>query len=142
MSEHGQKRVRVRRGFTLIELMVVLSLISVLILIILPNFVRAKARTRLSGCESNLRNTATALTMYSEENDQRYPVMLTSLTPTYLKIIAKCPSALDNSCYTNGYTSATTPANYTMSCTGVTHLDLSLPTGYPQYTLNGGLKEQ
>ncbi len=67
----------------------------------IPNFCRARDRGLLKSCQSNLKNLATALEMYSTDNVGRYPEELALLTPRYLKLIPACPS--ESSPY--GYTS-------------------------------------
>ena len=60
------------RGFTLIELMIVVAIIAVLAGILIPNFVNARAQAQTSACESNLRAIATAMELYYADH-QRYP---------------------------------------------------------------------
>jgi type II secretion system protein G len=60
------------RGFTLIELMIVVAIIAILAGILIPNFVNARAQAQTSACESNLRAIATAMELYYADN-QRYP---------------------------------------------------------------------
>jgi type II secretion system protein G len=60
------------RGFTLIELMIVVAIIAILAGILVPNFVNARAQAQTSACESNLRAIATAMELYYADN-QRYP---------------------------------------------------------------------
>lgn len=59
-------------GFTLVEIMVVIAVMSVLSGVAIPSYVTIKNRARESGTESIMRNTATALEMYRIDND-RYP---------------------------------------------------------------------
>src|ERR1700730_13516423 len=61
------------RGFTLIELMIVVAIIAILAGILIPNFVNARAQAQTAACESNLRSIATALELYYADN-QVYPV--------------------------------------------------------------------
>lgn len=145
MEDKSSNRVRKRnraKGFTLIEIMVVISIISILLLALLPNFVRAKARTRLSACESNMRNFATALELYAHDNNSNFPTQFSQLSPGYLKTIPRCPSCVDNTNYINGYTSATMPDRYTMTCSGSNHIDCDIPANRPMYTLDGALSER
>lgn len=60
------------RGFTLVELMVVVAIIALLAAIIIPNYVHARAQAAVSESESNLKQIATALEMYFDDN-QSYP---------------------------------------------------------------------
>lgn len=142
MSCSRVRRRKRGKGFTLIEIMVVISIISILLLMLLPNFVRAKARTRLSACESNLRNFATALELYARDNNNAFPTQFTALSPSYLKAIPRCPSCVDNVNYINGYTSAALPDRYTMTCSGSNHIDCDIPVNRPMYTLDGSLSER
>ncbi len=58
-----------RAAFTLIELMVVISIISVLSAILLPALSGAKDKARNITCVNNLRQIMTAATLYSGDND-------------------------------------------------------------------------
>ena len=61
-------------GFTLVELLVVLGIISVLMSLLLPALNRARATARGVACLSNLRQMATAAFAYADANDGRLPV--------------------------------------------------------------------
>jgi prepilin-type N-terminal cleavage/methylation domain-containing protein/prepilin-type processing-associated H-X9-DG protein len=62
-----------REGFTLVELLVVVSVIAVLAMILLPVFAQARARARQATCTSNLAQIARAGMMYVQDNDERFP---------------------------------------------------------------------
>ena len=62
------KRVRDERGFTLIELMIVILVILVLAAILIPQFGLARERARKSTCVSNQRNLETAVAMWQADN--------------------------------------------------------------------------
>lgn len=56
-----------RRGFTVIELLVVIVMIGVLAAILFPVFAAAREKARQSSCQSNLKEIATALMMYGND---------------------------------------------------------------------------
>ncbi len=61
-----------QRGFTLLEMMVVVAIIAILAAILIPNFTHARAQAATSACMSNLKSIATAMELYYTDN-QSYP---------------------------------------------------------------------
>ena len=63
------------RGFTIVELLVVISIIALLVGILLPAIGKARDSARLRQSSSNLRQLALAHQMYASEwNDRQYQV--------------------------------------------------------------------
>jgi len=87
-----------KRGFTIIELLGVITVIAVLAAILFPVYARAREAARRQSCLSNLFNMGMALGMYAVDNDGDYPPRdddLGPLYPQYLgdKIVFSCPSS-------------------------------------------------
>jgi len=62
-----------RHGFTLIELLVVIAIIAILAAILFPVFAQAREKARGISCLSNTKQIATAMMMYVQDYDERYP---------------------------------------------------------------------
>lgn len=68
-------RSRRARGFTLIELVVVIATIAILASLLLPALTRARASAHSAKCKSNLRQLGLGLRMYVDDN-AGYPQMI------------------------------------------------------------------
>jgi len=72
-----------KRGFTLLELTFVISIIAILASILFPLFARARETARRSNCASNLMQIGAALNMYAQSYDGHYPRKDNEFGPLY-----------------------------------------------------------
>jgi prepilin-type N-terminal cleavage/methylation domain-containing protein len=127
------------RGFTLLEIMIVVAVVAILALILIPNFSGARAQAQTATCEANLEEIATAAELYYADQ-QQYPATgeITSATLSnfgqYLGNVPVDPAAIPTT--TGGVTTipgytftVTTPtagqSSYTITCPG-THVSSTL----------------
>jgi prepilin-type N-terminal cleavage/methylation domain-containing protein/prepilin-type processing-associated H-X9-DG protein len=78
-ASFGETRLR---GFTLVELLVVISIVGVLIGLLLPAVQRARESARSSQCKSNLRQIGLALDQYIDRQGSRGKFPDASVMPT------------------------------------------------------------
>jgi len=69
-------------GFTLVELLVVMTIISILGALLVPALVRARIAARSANCKSNLRQVGMAVEMFKINHNDLYPPVC---NPAFLK---------------------------------------------------------
>ncbi len=69
-----------RSGYTLIELMIVVTLIAIILMVALPNFCRMRLSTRKTICVNNLRQIEGAVDRWVFENDVSEDTIVSDVT--------------------------------------------------------------
>lgn len=134
-------RSRSRRGFTMIELMIVIAIIGILAAILTPVMMRARFKSYHTACVQNERNLASALELYFIEERNVYPADLDQLTQgarPYIANVGDCPS--NEASYTLGYSCSSDFTQYVLACPGVHDRQLIglVDDTYPQ-AVNGAM---
>lgn len=87
-------RIRKSKGFTLVEIMIVVLIIGILLAIAVPNFIKARESSRGKTCVANLRQIEAAKEQWAmeEKKGATDTPAQADLEPTYIKKWPDCPS--------------------------------------------------
>lgn len=80
-----------KRGFTLVELMVVVIIIGILVAIAIPLYSGIQQKAKESACEANVRTISGAAAMYHAENGSFPADVVALVTDGYLQDTPVCP---------------------------------------------------
>ena len=88
-----KNRTLSNKGFTLVEIMIVVAIIGLLAAIAIPNFVRARTQSQKNACINNLRQIDSAVQTWALELKKAPDATVGfSDIQNYLKNEVKCPS--------------------------------------------------
>lgn len=124
-----------RQGFTLVELMIVITVIAILATIAAVSFTRVQKQARDTKRKGDLRSLSTALQAYFTEKTA-YPTTAAgtaALAPTYIPVVPTDPINSGAYTYNNNATSGTYSICATLEAPG----DATKPT-WKVSTLNAG----
>lgn len=85
---------RRERGFTLVEIMIVVLIIGILLAIAVPSFISARERSRANACRSNLRQIQAAKEQWAMATNQGPTAepSWANLVPEFIQQQPSCPS--------------------------------------------------
>jgi prepilin-type N-terminal cleavage/methylation domain-containing protein len=70
------KHLQAKTGFTLVELLVVISIIALLLSVLMPALGKAREQARLLTCQANCKQVSTFISLYQADNTGGVPVIL------------------------------------------------------------------
>ena len=79
-------------GFTLLELLVVVAIIALLSAILFPVFSRVRENARRATCQSNLKQLGLAITQYTQDYDETFPMVNTNFWCDDSVALPACPA--------------------------------------------------
>ncbi len=81
------KMKQMKKGFTLVEIMIVVAIIALLAAIAVPSFMNARTKSMQSSCQNNLRLIDGAVQQYALDNSNALASAMTQLVGTnaYIK---------------------------------------------------------
>jgi len=84
-----------KKGFTLVELMVVIIILGILVAIAIPIYNNVTKSAKENACAANIRTIQSAVQMYQADHDGTLPSSLSDLVPDsgtkYIDELPKCP---------------------------------------------------
>ncbi|MFH0876726.1 MAG: prepilin-type N-terminal cleavage/methylation domain-containing protein [Candidatus Omnitrophota bacterium] len=113
------------RGFTLIELMIVMAIMAVLVGMILPRFKGMRDQASVSKAQGEVRAIKTAIESYYITNNA-YPATSTTVCATYLTLSSTYPRILTSAIYDPFGATSTTEYRFIKSTSGLYYVIFSI----------------
>ena len=89
---------RMKKGFTLVEIMIVVAIIAILAAVAIPNFIKYRRSSQATACVSNLKQIQAAKEQCLMAGDTGFTKLYGATG--FIKTTPKCPA--NNAAYTTG----------------------------------------
>ena len=83
---------RSQRGFTLIEIMIVVAISGMLMMIAVPNVVKARKSSQANACMANMKNIDSTIELYKMEQRANPSDLNALVSAGYFKQVPTCPA--------------------------------------------------
>lgn len=132
-----------RKGFTLVEIMIVVAIIALLAAIAVPNLLTARRTANEAAAKATVRSLSTAAETFSTSNSGAYPAAVGVIGPPATGLTAFITSASNYCVDAAGGTTAVQGYNYACTLTAGGYTFVATPvtsgtTGSVTYTASTG----
>jgi type II secretion system protein G len=108
---------RKEKGFTLVELMIVIIILAILTGIAIPSYMALRNRARVAAAQSEMKNIATAIEMYNADTDAYPPTTYAAMSAALVAGDYMNPVPATDP-WDIAYTYVLAAGTYTLTCTG------------------------
>ena len=84
------------KGFTLVEILIVVIILGILAAIVIPQFTQASTQARLSNLQTNLQTVRSQMLLYKTQHNEAYPTTLSTQLVQYSDISGGVATAPDS----------------------------------------------
>jgi general secretion pathway protein G len=129
------------RGFTLVEILIVVIILGILAAIVIPQFTNASSNARNSSVQSTLQSIRSQIELYKIQHNDTPPTLADTTGWAYLTSYSNTTGSIgttQNTTYAFGPYLQQTPSNPLLNLTGISGTATDTTNGW-YYTVSGGV---